>query len=477
MSEESRDPSGRMYGYIHRLVRADPWVRKHLTGTGRSDKRVYVTLDHKGQRLGAIVEGILWWEPLTKSHGREIADRLLRELKAKAEASSKRRPDGWLPVPELGIELARGWWVRHTGGGASISCSWLVPQQHYTASVEEALERGWARPETKRRTEGAAVGKANRGDPTAGMIWLRRVDAIADGVFTTPQDGPFAFHIRDPDFPEGVKVMIDAPGEHIESEAKVPATESLVRALQSAKELSKPMAARLLSRMLGLRKTSMWVLRLIEQELTQGIPASNPLKDVADGDLWSLNGSDWRRLPDLWPGGGIGAPRSLGALDRGEHRRIQALLNAGEKPLVAMEHLYEASRIEQRGEEYEPEQLTRFRWIETATAAELAIKEVLLRIRPALTPLLLHVPSPPVHTLYGKVLEEVAGEASPYVAELQEAARIRNELIHKPGAREPDAEKATQYMETVNEAIKHLLDLHRRLRERGLQNEVPGPPV
>lgn len=466
MGKRERESWGRMCRYIRRLVRADPWVREHLTGNGCSDQWVYVTCDYKGQRLGAMIEGDRWWEPLTKSHGREIADRLLRELKAKREASSKRRLDGWLPVPGLGIELARGWWVRHTGDGALISSSWMVPAQHYTASVEEALERGWARPETKRRTEAAAVVKANWSDPTAGMIWLRRVDAIADGIFTTPQDGPFAFHVRDPDFPSGIDVTIDAPGEHIESEAKVPATESLVRALQGAEELPKPIAARILNRMLGLRRHSMWVLRLIERELIEGIRVST-LEDVADGDLWSLNGSDWESLPDLWPRGGI-TSHLLNPLDQEEHGRIRALLDAGEKPLVAMEHLYEAVRVEARGEGYEPGQSTRFQWIETATAAELAIKEVLLRIQPALEPLLLYVPSPPVHTLYGKVLEAVAGEASPHANALREPANRRNQLIHRPGAGEPDVEEARDYTETVYKAITHLLDLERRLREREL---------
>ena len=51
---------------------------------------------------------------------------------------------GWLPVPHLGIELGSG--TRVTGGTVEVPGLTIAHEGHHTViSVEEALERGWAR--------------------------------------------------------------------------------------------------------------------------------------------------------------------------------------------------------------------------------------------------------------------------------------------------------------------------------------------
>ncbi|MBA2245524.1 MAG: hypothetical protein H0W11_11245 [Gemmatimonadetes bacterium] len=69
---------------------------------------------------------------------------MLGEAKALWEAFPKHGADCWLPVPEWGIELAPGCWVegweygREDGGIG-------VPRLRYVATVQDALERRWAR--------------------------------------------------------------------------------------------------------------------------------------------------------------------------------------------------------------------------------------------------------------------------------------------------------------------------------------------
>ena len=51
---------------------------------------------------------------------------------------------GWLPVPHLGVELGPG--TRVTSGTVEVPGLTIAHEGHHTAiSVQEALERGWAR--------------------------------------------------------------------------------------------------------------------------------------------------------------------------------------------------------------------------------------------------------------------------------------------------------------------------------------------
>lgn len=149
--------------------------------------------------------------------------------------------------------------------------------------------------------------------------------------------------------------------------------------------------------------------------------------------------------------------RTLLKLDSEWCEHIQTLLNLHEEPLIAIEHMHEAQRY--RGD--------RFSWIEASIAAELAIKEALVRLEPLVEVLLLEVPSPPIHKLYGPILKKIAGEKSPHVTALQRGAEKRNRLVHRPEAVHFGPQEVVDYVGTVERAIWHLLGLCRRKADPG----------
>jgi len=127
----------------------------------------------------------------------------------------------------------------------------------------------------------------------------------------------------------------------------------------------------------------------------------------------------------------------------------QQLLDTGFQPFEALHHLHRARR----------DRDARAKWIDATIAAELAIKEFLVRRSPDLAALLLEVPSPPLHKLYGSILEHYAGQRSPRLRELQKGAEVRNKLLHRPGHEAPDLEQAARYVQDVQVAVLHLVSL------------------
>ncbi len=98
-------------------------------------------------------------------------------------------------------------------------------------------------------------------------------------------------------------------------------------------------------------------------------------------------------------------------------------------------------------------------YIDAAIAAELAIKEFYAKRVPELEEMLLEVPSPPVHKLYGSLLEHYTRERSPCVTALSHGVTKRNRLVHRPNSEEVTAEESTKYVNYVQLAILHLLTL------------------
>jgi hypothetical protein len=185
--------------------------------------------------------------------------------------------------------------------------------------------------------------------------------------------------------------------------------------------------------------------------ITQELELDEPRTLMSGASQWSFDGHNWATLPiNIIMTGATLRPRY--SLDAEWKGHIQAILDLEEEPFIAFEHLHEARR--RRG--------SRFTWIEATIAAELAIKEALSRIEPRLTPLLLEVPAPPLRKLYGAILENVAGERSPYVRQLHEGAEMRNQLVHRPEAIRLDPQKVVDYVAVVDRAIWHLVGLCRR---------------
>lgn len=129
--------------------------------------------------------------------------------------------------------------------------------------------------------------------------------------------------------------------------------------------------------------------------------------------------------------------------------RLQSQLERAVVPLVGMRHLHRAKN------ESQPHHM----WIDATTAAELCIKEILIRGRPELKRVLLELPSPPLAKLYGSILEGYLGERSPYVSEISKELEIRNSLVHKPSSNRLDLQKAIDYVGVVEAAIWHALSL------------------
>jgi hypothetical protein len=106
-----------------------------------------------------------------------------------------------------------------------------------------------------------------------------------------------------------------------------------------------------------------------------------------------------------------------------------------------------------------------FKILDATTAAELAIKEFLIRKNPALEKLLSELQSPPLPKLYGSILEQYSsvpgknGEKSPRLKVLDYGNQLRNKIIHSPTKLEIPEFFAYFYCINVESAICHLLTL------------------
>jgi hypothetical protein len=157
------------------------------------------------------------------------------------------------------------------------------------------------------------------------------------------------------------------------------------------------------------------------------------------------------------------------SLDRLVASRVATRFATGEHALLATAYLREAKQ--KRG--------TRFRWVAATTAAELAVKEVLVRLEPKLESVLLTIQSPPLRELYGPALHAFGGEVSPFVSQLHKGTETRNKLIHRfKGSPTPSFSDTDEYVRIVQKAIRHLLQvLYRRPPDSSdIILTLPPPP-
>jgi hypothetical protein len=300
-------------------------------------------------------------------------------------------------------------------------------------------------------------------------VWIKVTNNIAGGLRTEPTDGPFAFSLQARGLAQQIAVEISPSGDRISAKAQVLASEALVQALHLTPvegSLTEDLEAEVLGVIRSLSSASHRVLRLLQQETQDhSLLPHNELLGIRGGFQWSDDGTEWRQLP--LHGGRIAfAMHVLGRLNGSLHSTIQLALDSDEMPLLAYEHLYQAERSDG----------LRFKWIEATTAAELAVKEILIRITPNIKPLLEHVPSPPIRQLYGAILQAYTGQRSPYLKALAQGAERRNRLIHQPEEVPLDDQQVFDYLSTVRSAIRHLLDLHRSLRDNAAQQPGDRPP-
>lgn len=164
--------------------------------------------------------------------------------------------------------------------------------------------------------------------------------------------------------------------------------------------------------------------------------------------LWSTDKSEWKMFPKTL-NIGVVSEGTQSLLYEKTAQAIQEYIYDGFEPLVAMRHLHRARN----------EAIPRYKWIDATIAAELAIKEFFIKYRPELKDLLLEVPSPPLHKLYGSILESYAGQRSPKVSEIAKGVEIRNKLLHKPEDIPISRRQAAKYVNDIESAIYHLMDL------------------
>jgi hypothetical protein len=168
---------------------------------------------------------------------------------------------------------------------------------------------------------------------------------------------------------------------------------------------------------------------------------------------WSPDGNQWFRIPyglivRTWTS-------SLGNLTPATAKSLQGLLSRDEQALVATSYLHQARNSGNR----------RYQWIYATMAAELAIKEILIRIEPKFQVILEELPSPPLHKLYGGVLESVAGVKSNSLSTLQEGARRRNQLVHNPNSPTPTLSEVDDYICFIEDRVKWLLKEWRKMNQ------------
>jgi hypothetical protein len=163
--------------------------------------------------------------------------------------------------------------------------------------------------------------------------------------------------------------------------------------------------------------------------------------------VWSKDGECWQSVPARLHA--FVQVRYIPELNQTRAKALQRALDAGTEPFIALQHLHRA----------QTESSPRHRWIEATIAAELAIKEFLIRLKPEIATLLLEVPSPPLHKMYGSVLESMTGKRSPKVKSISKGAEIRNFLLHRPSEIDITVEKAEEYVLDVAAAIYHLLGI------------------
>ena len=214
-------------------------------------------------------------------------------------------------------------------------------------------------------------------------IYLRHLNGINPELLVKEGSGPFRLKIGVSQGRSTVwDVEISDTGNSIESFAVIEGEDDLARELVSGKDINVSEKKILWNLFLSLGSANSLVLKMLEQEL-----CTSELHTLTSGySKWSLDKSSWNDLSYTATLTGISVePRY--DLDNQWVSHLQALFDGFDKPLDATEFIYEAKRA--KG--------LRFKWIQATIAAELAIKEALIRLEPKIKIVLLELPSPPLH--------------------------------------------------------------------------------
>lgn len=246
-----------------------------------------------------------------------------------------------------------------------------------------------------------------------------------------------------------ISVNVIPEEKQIESFQEVEVSNELLRALEANdyRNMSENLDSELLEIDSGVQQAAKKVLHLIKYCFNQ-LRMEDSLMSVK-GNFWSKDGTNWNRLH----GRLSVAVTAIGKISLNDDscKWLQEYIDSDYQPFLALRHLHRARN----------DSNPRYIWIEATIAAELAIKEFLIRQRPELETLLLEVPSPPIYKMYGAILEAYGGKTLPKKISkaLADGAKIRNRLLHRPHDEPVDHQKALDYVSAVAGAIQHLLSI------------------
>lgn len=275
------------------------------------------------------------------------------------------------------------------------------------------------------------------------LIHLKLNHTILGETASSSAPHRFQFNIPvDSASPISVEVRVDK--KKVVSTHTTEISDGMLKFLQTeTQEVPPELHAELRAITSGVRSATREVLTLIKYGL--GWINLNELLMSSKDAEWSTDEVAWKPLPSLLTI--VADGYSMHPLNETTASAIQQCIDSGFKPFVALRHLHKARN----------ESIPHYKWIDATIAAELAIKEFLIRLRPEIATLLLEMPSPPLQKLYGTVLESFGMQRSPKLKEIGKGVEIRNKLVHRPGETTISHEDANTYVRDVEIAIYHLL--------------------
>jgi len=254
---------------------------------------------------------------------------------------------------------------------------------------------------------------------------------------------------------QDVKIRLLRDGKTIEFESVVRSLEQdILRLLRinDYKKFNAEEKERFRSVKLPIHEAVIHFVGMLRQELHR-----YNIKDGLIGNPryeWSLDNKGWHFI-DRGLTVSVGVS-SLGNLNERMADHLQRLLLEGEEPLAATGYLHHARNSINR----------RFQWVYATIAAELAAKEILARMEPKLRVVLEELPSPPLHKLYGGVLQSVADVelSGSELEKLRQGAIKRNKLVHNPKSATPTFDEVTEYIDFIDDRVRWLLEQWRSMK-------------
>jgi hypothetical protein len=242
------------------------------------------------------------------------------------------------------------------------------------------------------------------------------------------------------------QVAVDVPADEIYAvaEANVAITDHLYGWLKSAPKLVKSYPEELAVVLANLDSAARRVVEAIKYFFVRQDIQDNVLGMAANFEWTDVDGE--KAFVPIPPEGRMTAHVMWSS---GNAAAMQEGFDKGYRPLIGMRHLHRAMQ--------EPE--PRFRWIDITIALELAIKEALIRKNPSIELLILELPSPPLTTLYGKIMQQYLGEKSSYLKEIQKGVEVRNKLMHRPDGIAITPEQASDYLKHAQLAVNQVFRL------------------